>query len=115
MQHPLGAARRDLARLCQPCRASARFRFRARRCRIEPSFDLRPFFNRGCRLRESDAVVLIPEGILKLSPGGLRVLRLCDGERSVSMILEELKAGHPGELSKKIEAETLAFLGRLIE
>lgn len=76
---------------------------------------LKPRLNRGCRLRDDLPAVLIPEGMLKLSSGGLRVLRLCDGERAVSAIITELQASHPGTASETIDRETRGFLRQLID
>lgn len=75
----------------------------------------KPVLSKGCRLREStgDVCVMIPEGILKLSPGGLRVLKLCDGSKNISTLIAELKSQHAKEDAHKIETETMAFLERL--
>ncbi|MGE3680077.1 MAG: PqqD family peptide modification chaperone [Bdellovibrionales bacterium] len=57
----------------------------------------------------------MPEGLLKLSTGGLRVLRLCNGQNTVSEIVRLLQAEHAPELSSRIEQETLSFLRRLFD
>lgn len=81
------------------------------------NLDKIPVLNRGCRWREdkSTPALMIPEGMVKLSAGGVRVLRLCDGSKNISQILTELKSQHASDLSQKIEMDTVTFLKRLSE
>ena len=75
----------------------------------------KPRFNRGCRLRDDAAAptVMIPEGLLRLSAGGVRVLRLCDGQKTESEIVAQLQAEHTAEWAERIQSETKDFLARL--
>jgi len=77
-----------------------------------------PRLARGCRLSEDPSqgwVLLIPEGILRLSGPGPRILQRCDGSRTLGEIVRELgqefAAGDPA----RVEADTAAFLERLCE
>jgi len=77
-----------------------------------------PRLARGCRLRE-DAdqgwVLLIPEGVLRLSGPGPHILRRCDGSRTFGEIVTELAQEFNDAETARVEAETNAFLNRLIE
>ncbi|HUI60724.1 MAG TPA: pyrroloquinoline quinone biosynthesis peptide chaperone PqqD [Steroidobacteraceae bacterium] len=77
-----------------------------------------PRLARGCRLTEDPSrgwVLLIPEGILRLSGPGPRILQRCDGSRTLGEIVrelgEEFAAGDPA----RVAADTAAFLERLRE
>jgi pyrroloquinoline quinone biosynthesis protein D len=59
-------------------------------------------------VRESH-VLLAPEGVLVLNQTGATILRLCDGERTVVEIVEELRA----EYDRVDGDEVRQFLGRL--
>jgi pyrroloquinoline quinone biosynthesis protein D len=76
-----------------------------------------PRLARGCRLRE-DAdrgwVLLIPEGVLRLSGPGPQILQRCDGSRTFGEIVIELSQEF-SIAAARVEAETAAFLERLIE
>ena len=56
--------------------------------------EARPRLARGVRLREDTArgctVLLAPERVLRPSPTALAALGLCDGERTVAKIADEL-------------------------
>lgn len=54
-------------------------------------------------------VLLAPEEILVLNQTGSTILRLCDGERTVVEILEELR----GQYNHVDDDEVRDFLGRL--
>jgi hypothetical protein len=73
-----------------------------------------PVLAPGCRLRDvgggSEGAILIPEGLLKLSPMGLGIVRLVDGHVSLSALVDQLCVRFPSEDRRKIEAETCAFL-----
>ena len=60
------------------------------------------------QVRESH-VLLAPEGVLVLNQTGATILRLCDGERTVVEIVEELRA----EYDRVEGDEVRQFLGRL--
>ena len=55
--------------------------------------DTRPRLMRGVRLREDPArgfILLAPERVLTANPTAVEVLKRCDGERTVTQIVEEL-------------------------
>ena len=73
----------------------------------------RPHLARLVRLewdavRESH-VLLAPEGVLVLNQTGATILRLCDGERTVAEIVEELRA----QYDRVSGDEVRDFLGKL--
>src|SRR5919107_1469862 len=74
----------------------------------------RPHLARLVRLdwdpvREQD-VLLAPEGVLVLNQTGAAILGLCDGERTVVEIVEELR----GQYNRVAGDEVLDFLARLV-
>jgi coenzyme PQQ biosynthesis protein PqqD len=76
-----------------------------------------PRLARGCRLSEDPGqgwVLLIPEGVLRLSGPGPHVLRLVDGARTFGDIVRELGAEFAAADTARLEAETAAFLDRLV-
>jgi pyrroloquinoline quinone biosynthesis protein D len=76
-----------------------------------------PRLARGCRLSEDPAqgwVLLIPEGVLRLSGPGPRILSRCDGSRTFTEIVHELELEFAAAGDARIEAETAAFLDRLV-
>jgi pyrroloquinoline quinone biosynthesis protein D len=60
----------------------------------------RPRLVTGARLRYDEVreehVLLIPEGAVRLNPTAAEVLELCDGERSLDVIVGELSARYDG-------------------
>jgi pyrroloquinoline quinone biosynthesis protein D len=77
-----------------------------------------PRLGRGCRLaddKEQGWILLIPEGVLRLSGPGPHILQRCDGVRTVSQIVEELESVFPGTEAGLIAVETTAFLEKLME
>jgi pyrroloquinoline quinone biosynthesis protein D len=73
----------------------------------------RPYLARLVRLewdpvRESH-VLLAPEGVLVLNRTGATIVGLCDGERTVGEIVEELR----GRYDRVAGDEVLDFLARL--
>ena len=77
-----------------------------------------PRLARGCRLSEDAQqgwVLLIPEGILRLSGPGPRIIERCDGSRTFGQIVRELGAEFGASDSTRVETETAAFLERLRE
>jgi pyrroloquinoline quinone biosynthesis protein D len=59
-------------------------------------------------------VLLIPEGVLRLSGPGPRILQRCDGARTFADIVRELGAEFAESDAARVEAETSAFLERLV-
>ena len=56
---------------------------------------LRPAFERGVRLRTADdgsAMLLVPEGAVKLNPSAAAALALVDGQRTLDDIVAQLCA-----------------------
>ena len=72
----------------------------------------------GCRLSTTEGqgdLLLIPEGALRLKGPARTILELCNGERALSQIVQELRRRYPSEDSARIETEALAFLKRMRE
>jgi pyrroloquinoline quinone biosynthesis protein D len=74
----------------------------------------------GCRLNaagesaaESDDLLLIPEGALRLKGPARAIVELCDGQRAMREIAEELKRRYPSADGVRIETEVAALLARL--
>lgn len=70
----------------------------------------------GCRLSDlpgQSTVLLVPEGALQLNDPGVRIVSVCDGERTfreiVQMLQQEYGSADPG----RIERETADLLERL--
>jgi pyrroloquinoline quinone biosynthesis protein D len=55
-------------------------------------------------------VLLAPEGVLVLNQTGAAILDLCDGERTVVDVVEELR----GRYDRVIDDEVRDFLARLL-
>ena len=55
-------------------------------------------------------VLLAPEGVLVLNQTGAAILGLCDGERTVVEIVEELR----GQYNRVADDEVRDFLARLV-
>ncbi len=60
-------------------------------------------------------MLLIPEGVLRLSGPGPRILQRCDGSRTFADIVRELGDEFAEADAARVEAETSAFLERLVE
>jgi len=76
----------------------------------------RPKLRRGCRLSPNasdDQVLLIPEGVLRLTGPGRRILELCDGNRTTAEIVSALEAQFPTTEEGRIGREVEAFLRQL--
>ena len=72
----------------------------------------------GCRLNAAggpDDLVLIPEGALRLKGPARMIVELCDGERTLSGIVDELRRRYPAEDATRIQKETEALLAQLRE
>jgi len=77
-----------------------------------------PRLARGCRLSEAPGqgwVLLIPEGVLRLSGPGPHILQRCDGTHTFQEIVSELGREFSGAGAERVETETAAFLDRLVE
>lgn len=77
----------------------------------------RPRLARGVRLRwdavRATKMLLRPEGAVALNPSAAAVLELCDGERSMGAIIEELQIRHAGADLTDDVRELLASLAEL--
>jgi pyrroloquinoline quinone biosynthesis protein D len=70
----------------------------------------------GCRLRTTngqDDVLLIPEGALHLKGPARAIIELCDGQRALAEIIQELRRRYASEDAARIETEAIAFLTRM--
>ena len=70
----------------------------------------------GCRLGNAEGqenLLLIPEGALRLKGPARGIVELCDGERALRQIIEELTRRYPSDDATRIETEVIALLGRL--
>jgi pyrroloquinoline quinone biosynthesis protein D len=76
-----------------------------------------PRLARGCRLSEDREgwLLLIPEGVLRLSGPGPQILERCDGAHTFGEIVSELVQAFAKAGAARIETETAAFLERLID
>jgi pyrroloquinoline quinone biosynthesis protein D len=78
--------------------------------------DRAPRLAPGCRLgigEGQEDLLLIPEGALRLKGPARAIVELCDGERTLCEILEELTRRYPSDDATRIETEVIALLGRL--
>lgn len=70
----------------------------------------------GCRLNapgSPEDLLLIPEGAMRLKGPARTIVELCNGERTLSDIVEELQRRYSYEHAARIETETVALLARL--
>lgn len=74
----------------------------------------RPHLARQARLEWDPVrqrhVLLAPEGVLLLNHTGATILGLCDGERTVGAIVEELRR----QYNRVVDDEVRDFLARLV-
>jgi pyrroloquinoline quinone biosynthesis protein D len=75
-----------------------------------------PRLARGVRFSDAageETTLMVPEGILRLKGPGRRIVELCDGNRTVTQIVEaltlEFAAGDPEKIKNDVEQ----FLTRL--
>lgn len=73
----------------------------------------KPSLARKARLRREEVrqvdLLLLPERVVKLNPTGAAILRLCNGERTVEEIVQELESQYD---QSGIEKDVLEFLQR---
>ena len=77
--------------------------------------DTRPRLMRGVRLREDPArgfILLAPERVLTANPTAVEVLKRCDGERTVSQIVDELVVAFSADRGRVV-ADVEALLADL--
>lgn len=82
---------------------------------MTPTPTQRPALKRGCRLSTTgpEPLLLIPEGVLRLQGPGKQILELCDGERSLAGVVEQLKTVFPTADPGTMEKEVASFLSAL--
>ncbi|HWZ81761.1 MAG TPA: pyrroloquinoline quinone biosynthesis peptide chaperone PqqD [Terriglobales bacterium] len=71
----------------------------------------------GCKWggTEDDPLVLYPEGAMKIHGTSLAILALCDGERTFTDIIEELKRQYFGADPNRIREDATKFLETMQE
>jgi pyrroloquinoline quinone biosynthesis protein D len=78
--------------------------------------DVIPRFARGVRLREDPVrggwSLVAPERVLTPNPVAVEILKLCDGSRSLSDIVDDLANRFSGD-RERIEADVQALLADL--
>jgi len=67
----------------------------------------------GCRLHPTEAVMLIPEGTLKLQGPARDILAQLDGKQSVAAIVDELLKQYEGVDKDDIRQDVLRLLERM--
>jgi pyrroloquinoline quinone biosynthesis protein D len=67
----------------------------------------------GCRLHPTEAVMLIPEGTLKLQGPARDILAQLDGKQSVAAIVDELVKQYEGVEKDDIQQDVLSLLERM--
>ena len=67
----------------------------------------------GCRLHPTEAVLLIPEGTLKLQGPARDILAQLDGKQSVAAIVDELVKQYEGVDRDDIQQDVLSLLERM--
>lgn len=78
--------------------------------------DCRPRLPRGVRLRHDETrgewTLLAPERVLKPDAVAVEILRRCDGERTLTSIVDDLAASFQADRAR-VEADVRALLGQL--
>jgi pyrroloquinoline quinone biosynthesis protein D len=72
-----------------------------------------PRLSPGCRLHPTEAVMLIPEGTLKLQGPARDILAQLDGKQSVAAIVDELVKQYEGVDKDDIRQDVLSLLDRM--
>ena len=75
----------------------------------------KPRLAAGCRWRTSgeERYLLFPEGAIRVNGTGLKILELCDGERTFAEVVQQLKGQHNTSEAARIHQEVSSFLARL--
>jgi pyrroloquinoline quinone biosynthesis protein D len=71
----------------------------------------------GCRWGGSAKarVVLFPEGAIRVQGTGLRILELCDGNRTFAQVVTELHKQYSHSAAERIQDDARRFLEQLHE
>ena len=83
---------------------------------MKPDVNAVPRLAPGVRLGDNDReakVLLMPERALRLNGPSFEILRLCNGQRSIMGIAEELGAAYPAADPQRILADTIEYLAAL--
>jgi pyrroloquinoline quinone biosynthesis protein D len=78
--------------------------------------DDRPEFARGVRLRrerDGTALLLVPEGIVRLNATAAATLELVDGHRTIDEIVAIMEARHVDVPRGRVAADVRELFGRL--
>jgi pyrroloquinoline quinone biosynthesis protein D len=70
----------------------------------------------GCRWAEAvgdERMLLFPEGAIRLQGTGRAILELCDGQRTIQQIVEDLQKNYATADPSRIEQEVGTFLQQL--
>jgi pyrroloquinoline quinone biosynthesis protein D len=80
--------------------------------------DAKPKLRRGVRLTHNEAqggwVLLAPEKIFKTDPIGAEILKRCDGEKNLGVIVEELASAYNAPVDR-VRTDVVALLQTLKE
>lgn len=81
----------------------------------QPTDASRPRLASGCRfgMSDNDAVVLFPEGAIRVQGPGRKILERCDGQHSFQEIVEALEALYTGAPGEQIREDVAGFLEQL--
>jgi pyrroloquinoline quinone biosynthesis protein D len=85
---------------------------------MEDLLSTKPQLIRNCRLSntpEQGAMLLMPEGVIRLKGTGLAILEQCNGERTLDEIIVHLVSQFAGTTREQIETEVIPFLKGLRE
>lgn len=76
-----------------------------------PSSTTQPRIGPGFRLQwepaQNSHVLLYPEGMVKLNQSSGEIMKRCDGQRSVAVIVEELEEAFS---TRELQGDVLAFI-----
>jgi pyrroloquinoline quinone biosynthesis protein D len=81
-----------------------------------PALDTsKPRLAAGCRWRTSgeERFLLFPEGAIRVKGTGLKILELCNGQRTFSEVVKELETHYALRDAERIRNEVSGFLERL--
>ena len=81
-----------------------------------PAPTSRPRLARGCRISEQtgqESTLLMPEGVMRLNPPGMKILRQCDGQRTFAEIVNALQGEFAAAAPERVAEDTAVFLERL--
>lgn len=83
-----------------------------------PPLTGRPALKPGCRLSPAanpQPLLLIPEGALRMEGPALRIVQLCDGQRTLSQVIDQLCQEFESAEAAQIGDEVIDFLQALRE